>query len=217
MASHEFRTPLTTIQSSNELINMYLESDPEPNLKLKKHVGRIRTELERMNSLLKDVFTLGRLDVGKTRLKKDITSLTGILKQVIQENLVEHKTRNVKINVVGVERQVDLDSQLMSHALSNIINNAFKYSQNCPDPEVTITFKAKGLTIDVRDFGIGIPEKDQKGLFESFSRASNVGDIEGTGLGLIIVKQFVEIHNGTVSYASELGKGTVFTIDLPEV
>jgi len=217
MASHEFRTPLTTIQSSNELINMYLESDPEPNLKLKKHVGRIRTELERMNSLLKDVFTLGRLDVGKTRLKKDITSLTGILKQVIQENLVEHKTRNVKINVVGVERQVDLDSQLMSHALSNIINNAFKYSQNCPDPEVTITFKSKGLTIDVRDFGIGIPEKDQKGLFESFSRASNVGDIEGTGLGLIIVKQFVEIHNGTVSYASELGKGTVFTIDLPEV
>jgi len=106
---------------------------------------------------------------------------------------------------------------LMSHALSNIINNAFKYSQNCPDPEVTITFKSKGLTIDVRDFGIGIPEKDQKGLFESFSRASNVGDIEGTGLGLIIVKQFVEIHNGTVSYASELGKGTVFTIDLPEV
>jgi PAS domain S-box-containing protein len=217
MASHEFRTPLTTIQSSNELINMYLEVDPEPNLKLKKHVGRIRTELERMNSLLKDVFTLGRLDVGKTRLKKDITSLTGIVKQVIQENLVEYKTRNVEIKVVGVERQVDLDSQLISHALSNVISNAFKYSQDRPDPEITITYRDTGLTIDVRDFGIGIPEKDQKGLFESFSRASNVGDIEGTGLGLIIVKQFVEIHNGKVSYSSELGKGTVFTIDLPDV
>jgi signal transduction histidine kinase len=150
-------------------------------------------------------------------LKKDITSLTGIVKQVIQENLVEYKTRNVEIKVVGVERQVDLDSQLISHALSNVISNAFKYSQDRPDPEITITYRDTGLTIDVRDFGIGIPEKDQKGLFESFSRASNVGDIEGTGLGLIIVKQFVEIHNGKVSYSSELGKGTVFTIDLPDV
>lgn len=217
MASHEFRTPLTTIQSSNELINMYLDADPEPNVKLKKHVGRIRTELERMNSLLKDVFTLGRLDVGKTELKKDITSLVGIVKQVVQDNKVIHNARNITIKILGTERQVNLDSQLISHALSNLINNALKYSPDKPDPELIITFKEVGLTIDIKDYGIGIPEKDQKGLFESFSRASNVGDIEGTGLGLIIVKQFIEIHNGTISFTTELGKGTTFTIDLPEV
>jgi PAS domain S-box-containing protein len=217
MASHEFRTPLTTIQSSNELINMYLDSDPEPNVKLKKHVGRIRTELQRMNSLLKDVFTLGRLDVGKTELKKDITSLVGIINQVVQDNRVVNKTRNVAIKIVGVERHVNLDSQLISHALSNLVNNALKYSSEKTDPEITITFKKVGVNIDIKDYGIGIPDKDQKGLFESFSRASNVGDIEGTGLGLIIVKQFIEIHNGTISYQSELDKGTVFTIDLPDL
>jgi PAS domain S-box-containing protein len=217
MASHEFRTPLTTIQSSNELINMYLDADPEPNDKLKKHVGRIRTELERMNSLLKDVFTLGRLDVGRTELKREITSLVGIVKQVIQDNRVANKTRDVTIKIKGTERQVNLDSQLISHALSNLVNNAFKYSPEKTDPEITINFKKVGVTIEVKDYGIGIPEKDQKGLFESFYRASNVGDIEGTGLGLIIVKQFIEIHNGTIDYTSVLGKGTVFTVELAQV
>ena len=216
MASHEFRTPLTTIQSSNELINMYLDADEDPNPKLKKHVGRIRTELERMNSLLKDVFTLGKLDVGKTALKKDITSLTGIVKQVVLENSVQYANRKVKVKVKGKERQVDLDSQLISHALSNLINNALKYSEDRPDPEVVVNFKKSGVSIEVKDYGIGIPEKDQKGLFESFSRASNVGDIEGTGLGLIIVKQFVEIHGGTITYETKEGQGTTFYIDLPE-
>ncbi|KYG83452.1 PAS domain-containing protein [Roseivirga echinicomitans] len=217
MASHEFRTPLTTIQSSNELINMYLDADPTPNIKFKKHVGRIRTELERMNSLLKDVFTLGRLDVGKTIIKKDITSLTGIIKQVVLENSVQHKSRSIQINIEGEERQVELDSQLISHSLSNLISNALKYSENKPDPEIIVTYKKVGVCVEIKDYGIGIPEKDQKGLFESFSRATNVGDIEGTGLGLIIVKQFVEIHGGTVTYKSELGKGTSFYINLPDV
>ncbi|MGW8121706.1 PAS domain S-box protein [Roseivirga echinicomitans] len=217
MASHEFRTPLTTIQSSNELINMYLDADPEPNPKLKKHVGRIRTELERMNTLLKDVFTLGRLDVGKTAIKKDITSLTGILKQVVLENSVQYRSRDIKISVAGKERQVELDSQLISHSLSNLINNALKYSEGRPDPEIIVTYKKVGLQIEVKDYGIGIPEADQKGLFESFSRASNVGDIDGTGLGLIIVKNFVEIHGGSITYKSELNKGTSFFINLPDV
>ncbi len=218
MASHEFRTPLTTIQSSNELISMYLDnSDAPKDTKLAKHVGRIRTELERLNSLLKDIFTLGRLDVGKTRLKKEITSLTGIIKQVVLESSVAYKNRKIKINTVGQERQLLLDSQLISHVVSNLVNNALKYSEPNTDPEVIITYKEEGVEIDVKDYGIGIPEKDQAGLFESFSRASNVGDIEGTGLGLVIVKQFVEMHGGEISYVSEINKGTTFKVTLPEV
>ncbi|OEK02975.1 hypothetical protein BFP97_16240 [Roseivirga sp. 4D4] len=218
MASHEFRTPLTTIQSSNELISMYLDSTQEPvDTKLSKHVLRIRTELERLNSLLKDVFTLGRLDVGKARLNKDITSLTGIVKQVILENSVSYKDRKVVIHTEGAERQVKLDSQLISHVLSNLINNALKYSQGAEDPEVTIFYEADEIQLQVRDFGIGIPKKDQEGLFESFSRASNVGDIEGTGLGLVIVKQFVEMHGGTITYESKVNKGTTFTVVIPDL
>ena len=218
MASHEFRTPLTTIQSSNELISMYLDSSAVPvDTKLSKHVLRIRTELERLNSLLKDVFTLGRLDVGKARLNKDITSLTGIAKQVVLENSVPFKDRSITIKTEGTERQVKLDSQLISHVLSNLINNALKYSQGGEDPEVIILYEAGHVEIKVRDFGIGIPKKDQGGLFESFSRASNVGDIEGTGLGLVIVKQFVEMHGGTISYESKVNKGTTFKIVIPNL
>lgn len=218
MASHEFRTPLTTIQSSNELISMYLDSRPEmPDNKLSKHVTRIRTELERLNSLLKDVFTLGRLDIGKTQLKKEITSLKGIVKQVILETQVHFKDRNVKLNIEGDERQLLLDSQLISHAISNLISNAFKYSEKKKDPEVTIFYKPDAIQISIKDYGIGIPEKDQQSLFESFSRATNVGDIEGTGLGLVIVKQFIEMHGGKVSFDSVVGEGTTFHIDIPNV
>lgn len=218
MASHEFRTPLTTIQSSNELISMYLDSSQEPvDIKLSKHVLRIRTELERLNSLLKDVFTLGRLDVGKARVNKDITSLTGIVKQVVLENSVPFKDRGITIKTKGIERQVKLDSQLISHVLSNLINNALKYSQGGKDPEVTIHYEPKHIELHVTDFGIGIPKKDQGGLFESFSRASNVGDIEGTGLGLVIVKQFVEMHGGTITYESGVNKGTTFKVVIPDL
>jgi len=218
MASHEFRTPLTTIQSSNELISMYLENKAEINdNRLVKHVSRIRTELDRLNALLKDVFTLGRLDVGKTQLKKDITSLTGIVRQVILECQVQFKDRKVQLKIEGQERQLLLDSQLISHAISNLINNALKYSGNRKDPEVIIIYEPDSVQLKVKDYGIGIPKKDQASLFESFSRASNVGDIDGTGLGLVIVKQFIEMHGGTISFQSEVHKGTTFTIAIPNV
>ena len=136
---------------------------------------------------------------------------------MVLENSVQHKSRNVKVSIKGQERQIELDSQLIGHSLSNLINNALKYSENRPDPEVIIIYKKVGVCVEIKDYGIGIPEKDQKGLFESFSRATNVGDIEGTGLGLIIVKNFVEIHEGTVTFKSELGKGTSFFVNLPEV
>lgn len=217
MASHEFRTPLTTIQSSNELISMHLDSGDAPvDQRMFKHVSRIRIELNRLNSLLKDVFTLGRLDVGKTNLSKDFTSLKSIVKQVIIESLVPYRGRKVELKVIGEERQLVLDSQLISHALSNLIVNALKYSEGKPDPAVTINYKPKDVEVCVQDFGIGIPVKDQNQLFESFSRASNVGDIEGTGLGLVIVKQFIEMHGGQISYTSQLGEGSEFKIQLPD-
>lgn len=218
MASHEFRTPLTTIQSSNELIQMYLENQIDPtNGKLTKHVSRIRGELERLNSLLKDVFTLGRLDVGRAKLKRELTSLTAIAKQVILEVSVNFKGRAVSVKIVGIERQVNLDSQLISHAMSNLVLNALKYSEDCPEPEMIIAYSDDKIDIEVKDFGIGIPDKDKDGLFESFSRASNVGDIEGTGLGLVIVRQFVEMHGGSISFDSELKKGSTFRIHLPGI
>jgi len=216
MASHEFRTPLTTIQSSNELISMYLDHSESPaDQKLSKHVERIRSELDRLNSLLKDVFTLGRLDVGKTKLNKEYTSLVNIVRQVILEAKVSFADRNIQLLVKGQEVQMLLDSQLISHAIANLVINALKYSEGKPDPVITIEYHQDAVTMSIRDEGIGIPKKDQQELFESFSRASNVGDIEGTGLGLVIVKQFIEMHKGEISLMSEKGKGAEFIVKLP--
>jgi PAS domain S-box-containing protein len=219
MASHEFRTPLTTIQSSNELIRMHLDNSPELGAsKIGKHVGRIKSELERMNALLKDIFTLGRLDVGKTNLNKDITSLPEILKQVaLEHRSTSSDGRIIVIKSEGTERQLNLDSQLISHAIANLISNAFKYSEGAQAPELTVRYFENSVEIDVTDYGLGIPSKDKKDLFESFSRASNVGDIEGTGLGLVIVKQFVKMHGGEVSFESKLGKGSTFKVSIPNV
>lgn len=218
MASHEFRTPLTTIQSSNELISMYIDqSDSKAYQKLGKHVLRIRTELERLNSLLKDVFTLGRLDVGKAKLNKDMTSLIGIVRRVIVESKIQYPDREVKLDIRGDEIQMNLDSQLISHALSNLLMNAIKYSEGQSDPVITITYGVDEVMLSVQDYGIGIPQKDQANLFESFSRASNVGDIEGTGLGLVIVRQFIEMHQGKVEVHSEENQGAEFVIKLPVI
>lgn len=219
MASHEFRTPLTTIQSSNELIRMHLDNSPElGSSKIGKHVGRIRSELERMNALLKDIFTLGRLDVGKTNLNKDITSLPEILKQLaLEHQSTSSDDRLLVIKSQGTERQLNLDSQLISHSIANLISNAFKYSEGAKAPELTVKYFETAVEIDITDYGVGIPSKDKKDLFESFSRASNVGDIEGTGLGLVIVKQFVKMHGGDVTFESVLGEGSTFKISIPDV
>jgi len=218
MASHEFRTPLTTIQSSNELISMYLDHSENPaDQKLAKHVGRIRSELERLNSLLKDVFTLGRLDVGKTKLNKEYTSLVNVVRQVILELKIPYPGRSIQLVVEGKEVQMSLDSQLVSHAISNLANNALKYSEGKADPIITISYGKNEVQVKVKDNGIGIPKKDQPELFESFSRASNVGDIEGTGLGLVIVKQFIQMHNGAISLNSGAGKGSEFIVTIPRL
>ena len=164
---------------------------------------------------MKDVFTLGRLDVGKTKLNKDFTSLVNIVKQVISEVKVPYPGRNVQLIIKGKEVQVSLDSQLISHALSNLVINALKYSEGKGDPSVIIDFQEDKVSMYIKDNGIGIPKKDQKELFESFSRASNVGDIEGTGLGLVIVKEFIEMHEGEISLKSDKGKGSEFKVNIP--
>ena len=119
------------------------------------------------------------------------------------------------MKIEGDERQPLLDSQLISHAISNLINNALKYSEGKKDPIVLVKYGPSEIKITIKDFGIGIPQKDQASLFESFSRASNFGDIEGTGLGLVIVKQFIEMHGGAITFESKVNKGSTFLITIP--
>ncbi len=110
---------------------------------------------------------------------------------------------------------MDLDPNLFNHILSNLLENAVKYSPGKEEPELHLIYEDKFLTIKIVDYGIGIPEEDKKRLFETFFRASNVDNIQGTGLGLTIVKQYVESHSGSIDVQSEEGFGTTFSLRFP--
>jgi signal transduction histidine kinase len=117
--------------------------------------------------------------------------------------------------VEGQPYPASIDPKLFAHVISNLLSNAFKYSQDRPAPHLHISFEPKQTIVKIQDRGIGIPEKEIASLFDSFYRAQNVDNIQGTGLGLSIVKQFVEMHGANISVKSTIDEGSVFSIELP--
>ena len=115
--------------------------------------------------------------------------------------------------VTGTPVDIAADRQLLNHIMVNLVSNAFKYSTSAREPEVEIKYGPEKISLSVRDFGIGIPDAEKKNLFQSFFRASNVDNIQGTGLGLVIVKQFVDAHGGTIALESKENEGTVVSIE----
>lgn len=215
MASHQFRTPLTTIQSSLELLEIYAESAPTNfQTPFKKHANRIIEEIERLQELMEDILMLGNIESGKLPFEPIHTDLVEFCRSVIsQQSFAYQGQRSVQFITEGHPQVIDVDHKLLGHALTNLISNAFKYSDS--DPQLKLIFNEDHLQITVGDEGIGIPEDAQKHLFQGFYRAQNAKNVKGTGLGLLIAKQFVELHDGTISFQSRLNQGTEFFIILP--
>ena len=135
---------------------------------------------------------------------------------VIQLTQSRTDGRAIALSVIGVAQPVSLDVNLFDHIITNLISNAFKYSEGKQNPEVILSYeKINKVKITFKDYGIGIPLKDQKGLFASFYRATNVKNIQGSGLGLSIVKEFVEMHGGTISVNSDQDQGSEFVVIIP--
>jgi len=213
IASHEFRTPLSAILSSIALIDRYVQIGELD--KLHKHSKRIRSSVNQLTGILDDFLSLGKLEEGRVEVNReniDInelfaeiqTELTPTLKEG-QQILVEHQRGSESFTI---------DERILRNVIFNLISNASKYSE--PNKNIFLTWSQTDgvLEISVQDEGIGIPEEDQKHLFEQFFRASNAGNIQGTGLGLNIVKRYVDLLNGTISFWSEFGKGSKFTIKI---
>jgi len=217
MASHEFRTPLTTIRSSIQLLEEYGKSAPEEQkLKMVKHYARIKEQIERVTRLMNDVLTLGKFDAGKTPFNAKPQDLYKFCEEIISDHFSNAQDgRGIKLISNGNAQPLLFDASLLSHVLLNLLSNALKYSQGKPDPELDIQFKENTVSIIIRDFGIGIPEEDLGLVFQSFYRSKNAIDVPGTGLGLVITKEFVELHNGTISIQSELNKQTEVIVELP--
>ncbi len=218
MTSHEFRTPLTTIKQNTDLISYQLEDDlPDHFAKYKKYIDRIDSDLNRVTSLMNDILMLGRIESGKIQInKKPVDFIQFIQRQINKSSETDLEHRVIDLHVNGVPQEVAIDEQLMDHVVSNLISNALKYSKGKEAPEISLSFnQLDRMSLTFKDHGIGIPQKDLKGLFGSFYRATNVSNIQGSGLGLSIVKEFTEMHGGTITVESTENIGSEFIIELP--
>ena len=215
--SHEFRTPMTTIRTSAELIEMYIEGHNFiHSAQLQKRINTITEEIDRIVELMNAVLTISKDDAGKTNFNPTIFDLKQICLDVI-ETSYSHQLggRKVQTFFEGDNFTVFADKNLMEYSLFNLLNNAFKYSEGAGDILLNLSSKNNEIEIQIIDFGIGIPEKDIPKLFNTFFRASNTEGIQGTGLGLYIVKTFTERNSGSIQVTSELGKGTQVTLKFP--
>jgi PAS domain S-box-containing protein len=213
VASHEFRTPLAAILSSVELLDDYGSRLPEE--ERKEIVGLVKNAVARMNKMVEQVLVTSSLESGKFSFAPQPRSIAELLVQVASEmEQANPQAQRIAIRCDGVDRARLVDAKLVSHILVNLLGNALKYSP--PDSAVNCTAAADGdrLRLTVADRGIGIPEADLPRLFESFHRGTNVGNIQGTGIGLHIVKECVELHRGSIEVESVAGQGATFHVHL---
>lgn len=214
MASHEFRTPLTAILSSAILIKKQNEAGKE--VKREKYVSQIERNIKNLVTILNDFLSLSKLEEGKVEAKLEVFDIIDFSKNIIQEITPNLKTgQAIKLKNDQASINTFLDSKLMHHILTNLLSNAIKYSPENKDITLKISTKAAQLYIEVTDQGIGIPLEEQQNMFQRFYRAKNTTNIEGTGLGLNIIKQYTELMNGKVSLKSKLNEGSTFSVELP--
>jgi len=216
--SHEFKTPLSVIKALCEVIKMGIE-DGEVNIdQLSADINCIDKEIIGLVELIEDVLVLEELESGNINLRFRSQSIEPIISDVNDRLSVKNKNgAKAAINVVGKPQSVPGDSKYLALIFRNLLSNAFKYSENCSPPIVTINYFDNQCVVSVKDFGIGIPEKELGNLFDNFYRASNVGKIEGTGLGLSLVKKFVTMHGGNIVCVSKEYEGTEMYVSLPVI
>ncbi|MDR6563467.1 MULTISPECIES: PAS domain-containing sensor histidine kinase [unclassified Arcicella] len=214
IVSHEMRTPLSVIQSSAQIIEMLSENDNLDKEAINFHTTRIVSEVVGMETLMDELLLISKIESGKVDFKPFPQDLENFVRVVIHEKYAQlADDRQIKVIVKGEKQQVAFDRMMMNHILSNIIGNAFKYSEGKQAPIIQLHYRNNAVSVMVVDSGIGIPEKDLQNLFKAFSRASNVDGVKGTGLGLHVVKFFVDFHNAKISCRSQVNKGTSILLE----
>jgi two-component system, LuxR family, sensor kinase FixL len=217
MASHEFRTPLSTILSSTSLLEMY--NKEEQNEQRKKHLQRIRSSIGTLTNILNDFLSLSKLEEGIIKCNPEEFNFSEFCLEIIDEmegllkpgQHINHENLSPQQNDV-----VFLDRSLLRNILYNLLSNAIKYSSAKKSIYCKNEFINSDLIITIKDEGMGIPKPEQVHLFTRFFRASNATNIQGTGLGLHIVKQYLDLMNATIDFTSEAEVGTTVVITIPQ-
>ncbi len=214
IASHEFRTPLSTVLSSASLVAQYNElGQPE---KIGKHIQRIKSSVNHLTAILNDFLSLGKLEEGRIEIVKELAKADELFHEIREELRPLLKSgQEILLTCELPEHHVPIDKRVMRNILFNLISNASKYSEPGKPIHLGCSIRGERLNISIRDEGIGIPAPEVKHLFERFFRASNATNIQGTGLGLNIVKRYVDLLGGTIDFTSEERKGSTFTVTIP--
>ena len=214
MASHEFRTPLSTILSSASLITRYTTAEVQTNRE--KHINKIKSAVNNLTGILNDFLSLSKIEEGKDHFKVEEIDLLEVCETVRSEmSGILKKGQSVILVSDGVEKSIFTDKRILKNILFNLSSNALKYSDEEGLVKIRIKFEMENVKIEIEDQGRGIPAEDQKYLFQRFFRASNVENIQGTGLGLHIVSLYLKRIGGEIDFQSEEGKGTTFYLKIP--
>ena len=214
MTSHEFRTPLAVISSSAGILKEFSQKLDEE--KKQKHLECIITYVKHTTQLLDEILLISKAEAGKLAfepkpldLVEFCQKLTSEMQLSTQNNTIIFSS-NTKTEVIAL-----VDKKLLRQILINLLSNAVKYSQHNSSVKFDLQITEQSIIFSIEDQGIGIPQADKTQLFEAFHRATNVGSISGTGLGLTIVKNCVDLHGGKVTVVSQEGIGTKFTVIIP--
>jgi signal transduction histidine kinase len=216
MASHEFKTPLTAILGSAEILEKYGQALAED--KRLRNIFRIQESVKRMNQMLNDIIIMGKSDTGKLALKTAPIDLNLFLQNLVDDLLQREAKKshpNLITKIEGLPEDAYVDAEIVRQGIENILSNAFKFADANTEVVMEAHMEKNNIVISVKDEGIGIPEADKKRLMEPFFKGSNVGNLSGTGLGLTIVKRAVEMHQGKIEILSEENKGTTVIITIP--
>lgn len=214
MVSHEFRTPLSTISLSSELLEAF--GDSEPPEERKKHFKSIEKSIDYLTELLDDVITINRADAGRLSSKIEEVDIINYCRTLVEETMQSFQTHpNIMFDSSKETYNITTDVKLIRHIITNLVSNAIKYTPDEKNVLVFVNIRNTSFEIKVKDEGIGIPFRDQKELFQPFFRAKNTSNIPGSGLGLAITRRFVELIGGDITFNSKVGVGSEFTVIVP--
>lgn len=210
MASHEFRTPLSTVLSSAFLLEKYTLTEEQP--KRDKHLQRIVSSVSMLTDILNDFLNIGKIEEGKIQIRNSKFNIQELILNFNDE--IKHNLKQGQKLIYSHKGYpyVTMDPALLKHIVMNLVSNASKFSPEASPIEIRTTNEHDNLRLSVKDYGIGISKEDQKHLMERFFRSENVSHIQGTGLGLHIVAKYAELMNGRAECSSELEKGAEFSI-----
>lgn len=217
MVSHEFRTPLTIIDGNAQIIQN--RGDKLPKEMLEKRSNTIRNAVERLVQLIETVLSVHMMESGKLSIETAPCDLATLVRDVVadQQDISPH--HKISLDIRPIPQLMQLDEKVIRQTMTNLLSNAVKYSPKSPHIDVRV-FEDKGtgeVVMEVADKGVGIPADELPRIFAKYFRASTSGGIPGSGLGLSLVKQFIELHNGTIGLQSVEGAGTVVSVRLPIV